>query len=108
MRKTLTIDKETGHGQYLGCGHEPGQFTMLDGGVATSVSYNMENFWDSCVQRYKDLAGPNVRIKEVPTPFLVEDSEKGLLALLARQGTLPSALRLHTRSLRLSTRIWMS
>ncbi len=77
LRKTLIIDDETGHGQYLGCGHEAGQFTMPDGGVANSVMYNMENFWDSCVQRYKDLAGPNVRIKEVPTPFLVEDSEKG-------------------------------
>ena len=39
--------------------------------------WNMENFWDSCVQRYMELASPNVRMKVVPTPFLVEDSETG-------------------------------
>ncbi len=50
---------------------------MPDGSVASSVSYNMESFWDSCVQRYIELAGPTVRMKVVPTPFLVEDSGKG-------------------------------
>ena len=30
LRKNLTIDKETGHGQYLGCGHEAGSFSMPD------------------------------------------------------------------------------
>ncbi len=50
---------------------------MPDGTPARSVMWNMENFWDSCVQRYMELASPNVRMKVVPTPFLVEDSEKG-------------------------------
>ncbi len=77
LRKTLNIDKETGQGQYLGCGHEAGTFTMPDGTLARSVVWNMENFWESCVLRYTELAGPNVRMKVVPTPFLVEDSEKG-------------------------------
>ncbi len=77
LRKDLHIDKETGHGQYLGCGHESGTFSMPAGSKATSVSYNMESFWDSCVQRYVELAGPDVRIKKVPTPFLAENSEKG-------------------------------
>ncbi len=52
LRKTLIIDKETGHGEYLGCGHEPGSFKMPDGSLATSVSYNMESVWDSCLQIY--------------------------------------------------------
>jgi hypothetical protein len=50
---------------------------MPDGTLAKSVVWNMENFWDSCVQRYVELAGPNVRLKVVPTPFLIEDVEKG-------------------------------
>ncbi len=29
------------------------------------------------MERYVELAGPNVRLKDVPTPFLVEDAEKG-------------------------------
>mgnify|MGYP002810278831 CR=1 FL=1 len=29
------------------------------------------------MQRYVELAGPNVRMKVVPTPFLVEDSGNG-------------------------------
>ncbi len=37
----------------------------------------MQSVWDSRVQRYMELAGPNVRLKDVPTPFRVEDAEKG-------------------------------
>ena len=49
----------------------------MEGSIANSVSYNMKSVWDSCVQRYMELAGPNVRMKTVPTPFLIEDSGKG-------------------------------
>ncbi len=49
-----------------------------DGSVASSEQYKMERFWESSVKRYIDLAGHSVRMKVVPTPFLVEDSSKGL------------------------------
>ncbi len=78
LHKTLVIDKETGHGQYLGCGHEAGTVKMPDGSMASSVSYTMESFWDSCVQRYVELAGPNVRMKVVSLRFLLRILEKGL------------------------------
>ena len=50
---------------------------MPDGSVATSVLYNMESFWDSCVQYYIETVGSSVHIKSVPTPFLNEDSGQG-------------------------------
>eukprot|EP00972_Heterocapsa_arctica_P014359 2112435-Heterocapsa_arctica.AAC.1 len=53
----LTIEPPTPAGVYLGCGHEVGVIKM--GCVlARTVTYNMEDFLSSCVDRYLELAGP--------------------------------------------------
>ena len=41
--------------------------------IARTMTYNMEDFLTSCVNRYLELAGEGVKMRNVATPFLVED-----------------------------------
>jgi hypothetical protein len=41
--------------------YEVGIFKVPGGKLATSLTYNVESFLDSCVQNYDELAGGNVR-----------------------------------------------
>eukprot|EP00972_Heterocapsa_arctica_P064768 9556095-Heterocapsa_arctica.AAC.1 len=73
----LTIEAPTPVGVYLGYGREVGVIKM--GGVlARTVTYNMEDFLTSCVDRYLELAGPGTLMKVVATPFLTEDMNQSL------------------------------
>ena len=72
LQKGLVIETPVPIGIYLGCGHEGG--TMKVGGiVARTMTYDMEDFLASCVDRYLELAGNGVKLRTVATPFLVED-----------------------------------
>ena len=57
---------------YLGCTHEEGIIKFGDI-IARTMTYNMEDFLSSCVDRYLELAGNGVKLKTVATPFLNED-----------------------------------
>ena len=72
LQKGLIIEPPTPVGVYLGCGHEVGTITV-NGKTARTMTYNMEDFLKSCVERYVELAGTSARIKNVTTPFLTED-----------------------------------
>ena len=54
--------------------------------MATTVTYNMEAFLESCVQRYVELAGGDVQLKYVATPFLTEDTKECRAGAPARKG----------------------
>ena len=41
--------------------------------TAITMTYNMEDFLSSCVDRYLELAGNGVKLETVATAFLVED-----------------------------------
>jgi hypothetical protein len=82
----IQIDPPQPVGLFLGCVHEMGKFKLPSGKVATSMTYNMENFLIQCTERYNDLAGGNVRFKKVPTPFLVEDAKDGPAGTPAAKG----------------------
>ena len=41
--------------------------------IARTMTYNMEDFLASCVDRYHELAGNGVKLKTVAPPFLNED-----------------------------------
>ena len=77
------MDDPTPLGQYLGCNHKQSTFTLPNGVQARAVEYDMEDFLDSCVSRYIDLAtqiqGTEPKIRTVATPFL-EDTSGGSLA----------------------------
>jgi hypothetical protein len=77
LRQGLTIEPEKNQALFLGCIHEVGKFKLPGGKLATFLIYNMESSMHSCVQKYVELAGGNVRLKKVPTPFLTEDSKDG-------------------------------
>ena len=62
----LTIEPEKNQALFLGCIQEVGTFKLPGGKLATSLTYNMESFMDSCVQKYVELARGNVRLKKVP------------------------------------------
>ena len=72
LQKGLVIETPVPIGVYLGCGHEEGTMKVGDV-VARTMTYNMEDFLTSCVDRYLELAGDGVKLRTVATPFLVED-----------------------------------
>ena len=78
--KELVMDDPTPLGQYLGCNHKQSTITLPNGVKANAIEYDMEDFRDSCVSRYVDLAteitGTAPKIRPVATPFL-EDSPGG-------------------------------
>ena len=47
--KGLRMEDPTPLGHYLGCKHVQGKVTLPNGNVANTVSYDMEDFLDSCV-----------------------------------------------------------
>ena len=72
LQKGLVIETPVPIGVYLGCRHEEGTMKVGDI-VARTMTYNMEDFLTSCVDRYLELAGDGVKLRIVTTPFLVED-----------------------------------
>ena len=72
IRKGIDVEPPVPIGVYLGCSHEEG--TMKVGNiVARTMTYNMEYFLTSCVDRYLELAGNGVKLKAASTPFINED-----------------------------------
>ena len=76
----LIMEDPTPLGQYLGCNHIQGNIVLPNGNKARTIEYDMEDFFDSCVSRYVDLAtgiqGSASKLGVVGTPFL-EDSPGG-------------------------------
>ncbi len=77
LRKKLTLDKELPANLFLGCKHEIKEVTLPNGVLARKCEYNMEEYLQSTVQRFLDLAGPikgaNSTLKQVYTPFCNEE-----------------------------------
>ena len=76
LRKRLTMDDPEPVGRYLGCQHEPGE-VVVDGKRYRTMTYNMEEFIDSCLAKYTEVCGGEVKFKKVPTPFLDDTIKRG-------------------------------
>ena len=63
--------KEADH--YLGCKHIIGEANTKDGTTVRTLTYDMKGFMQSCIDLYKELAGPDFVLKKVGTPFIDED-----------------------------------
>ena len=61
---------------YLGCRQKRTTITLPSGQLATAMTYDMEEFLDTCVQKYVELAGPGTTVKNCATPFLQEDHRR--------------------------------
>ena len=72
VSKGLKIEPPTPLGVYLGCGHEVREVKLPNGTIRV-VSYNMEAFLTSCVDRYLELAGSGYKLRHAATPFLADD-----------------------------------
>eukprot|EP00972_Heterocapsa_arctica_P047619 7023651-Heterocapsa_arctica.AAC.1 len=51
----------------------------MGGVLARAVTYNMEDFLTSCIDRYLELAGPGTKMNTVATLFLTEDMNQSLV-----------------------------
>ena len=51
----LKIEPETGLDMYLGCNQSKGNVTLGNGHRVTTVTYDMEQFLRSCVDRYLEV-----------------------------------------------------
>ena len=65
---------ETGLDLYLGCNQSKGTVVLGNSHKVTTVTYDMEQFLRSCVDRYFEVAG-NVDLKKVPTPGPHEETK---------------------------------
>ena len=74
LREKLIIEPETGLDLYLGCSQSKGTVVLGNGHKVTTVTYDMEQFLRSCVDRYLEVAG-NVGLKKVPTPGSNEETK---------------------------------
>ena len=72
LQQCLAIEAPAPTGIYLGCGHEVGSISV-GGATIRTLTYNMEEFLGSCVERYVELAGGGVKLRAVGTPFLHDD-----------------------------------
>ena len=72
--KGLIMEDPTPLGHYLGCNHVQGIVALPNGNTAKTVTYDMEEFLDSCVVRYldhsKEITGVTPKMRVVGTPFL--------------------------------------
>ena len=59
---------------YLGCNQSKGTVVLGNGHQVTTVTFDMEQFLRSCVDRYLEVAG-NVEFKKVPTPGPHEETK---------------------------------
>ena len=59
---------------YLGCKQSIDKITLSNNVTVTAMTYDVENFLESCVSSYLELAGLSKdKLRSVPTPFLPED-----------------------------------
>ena len=63
-------------GMYLGCTLRKGENRLKDGTRVSTMTYDMESFLEQCIERYKEVAGKDVVLKNVATPSLPEDTKQ--------------------------------
>ena len=77
LRQGLHIDPEQRIDEkgvvYLGCRHVVSSLKLPNGGMATTKTYDMEDFLKSCIDKNKAVVGPKVTLRNYSTPFLSED-----------------------------------
>ena len=76
LRSLLNIEPETDLGMYLGCTLRKGEGRLKDGTRVSTMTYDMESFLEQCIERYKEVAGKDVVLKNVATPSLPEDTKQ--------------------------------
>ena len=60
---------------FLGCQHEVGTAELPNGTKVRTMTWNIEDFMQSCVHRYIELGnklGETINMRKVATPFLTE------------------------------------
>ena len=72
----LNIEPETDLGMYLGCTLRKGENRLKDGTRVSTMTYDMESFLEPCVEKYQEIAGKDVHLKNVATPSLPEDTKQ--------------------------------
>ena len=48
---------------------------MVDGKTIRGVRYNMDKFFNQCIDTYESLAGADYKCEPADTPFIAEDKE---------------------------------
>ena len=80
LRTRLKIEPETGLDMYLGCNQTKGNVTLGNGHRVTTVTYDMEQFLRSCVDRYL------VKLNRVVTPEIHEETKNHVSRKPAKEG----------------------
>jgi hypothetical protein len=77
LRQGLHIEPEqqiaSAGAVYLGCKHIVDSVKLPTGAVVTTMTYDMEDFLKSCIERYRAVIGVQKPLRTYSTPFLAED-----------------------------------
>ena len=77
ISKGITLEKPEPLGLYLGCKHIQSTTTLPDGSLVNMITYDMEEFLQSCVTLYTSLAPKEFKIKPAYTPFPPDTKDEG-------------------------------
>ena len=76
LRQGLHIEPEQRVGEkgavYLGCRHVVSSITLPNRKTAATMTYDMEDFLKSCIDKYREAVGPKVSLSNYSIPFLPE------------------------------------
>ena len=73
-RGGIYMGKPAPQSRFLGCEHIVTEVKDADGGIIRRMEYNMQGFFEKCLDRWQELTGQDWRaLPDASTPFLDED-----------------------------------
>jgi hypothetical protein len=74
IRQGIKMDDPVPMGHFLGCTREEGSAVLDDGSPVRTMTYNMQPYFETCVDLYRELIDPRVKWPRASTPFLEESA----------------------------------
>ena len=73
ITKHIDMEPPTPTGKFLGCDHKPGEAKLIETGARVrTMEYDMQSFFESCVDLFQSLTHGKYPLKRAPTPFMTD------------------------------------
>ena len=72
IRENILMGEPQMLDHFLGCTHEDATKKLEEGHAVNAQKKGMEGFFKQCLETFQHLAGPDTKLKKVPTPFIKE------------------------------------
>ena len=103
IRKHIELDPPTPTGKFLGCDHKPGEAKLVESGAhVRTMEYDMQSFFESCVELFQSLTNGKYPLRKVPTPFMTDPRDGDFCVDPTTLSSPPDFLADHVQTLPLS------